>query len=203
MKNAVWGETRTHSLPTVSKFVEKVKEMGSGFYMSTVDISRAYKNFSSDPLDWPLLCARWDNHYYCDVTMPFDARASSLHMQSIANAIVHVLDQQGVFARVYLDDIISPDKESALKHHALVINLLSRLGLPIAREKIQVLARAVEWLGININTGDMTISIPQNKVNDTLVSIARLGQGTALPPSGGIQVTVIHLPIYTSPPTRA
>lgn len=59
MKNAVWGETRDHSLPTVSQLVDKIKDMGSNSYMSTVDIARAYKNFRSDPLDWPLLCMRW------------------------------------------------------------------------------------------------------------------------------------------------
>lgn len=96
--------------------------------MSTVDISRAYKNFRSDPLDWPLLCAHWDNQYYCDVTLPFGARASSLHMQSAANAIVFALEQQGVFARIYLDDIItlSADKESAEKHHQMVIEMLAK-----------------------------------------------------------------------------
>lgn len=175
LKNAVWGETRAHSLPTVSQFVEKVKELGPGSYMSTVDISRAYKNFRSDPLDWPLLCANWGNNYYCDITMPFGARASSLHMQSAANAIVYALEQKGVYARVYLDDIItlSADKEAALAHHDIVIQLLTRLGLPIARDKIQTPARAVEWLGININTLDMTISIPHKKVQDTLIAVKK------------------------------
>lgn len=39
LRNAVWGETRVHSLPTVSEFVEKVKELGSNCYMATIDIA--------------------------------------------------------------------------------------------------------------------------------------------------------------------
>lgn len=66
--------------------------------MSTIDISRAYKNFKSDPLDWPLLCLAWRDKYYCDVTMPFGSRASSYHMQTVANAIVCVLADRGVTA---------------------------------------------------------------------------------------------------------
>lgn len=175
LKNAIWGQARNHSLPTVSEFVEKVKEMGPGSYMSTVDISRAYKNFKSDPLDWPLLCAHWDDKYYCDITLPFGARASSLHMQTVANAIVRILNERGVFARVYLDDIItlSQDKDSAMKHHDQVIQVLSSLGLPIAHEKTQPPARTVQWLGICINTEDMTISIPHDKVQDTLTIVKK------------------------------
>lgn len=170
MKNSVWGEQRTHSLPTVNDFVSRLKESGKNSYMSTLDISRAYKNFRSDPLDWPLLCGHWDNAYYCDITLPFGSRASSYHMQSVANAIVDVLDSQGVTARVYLDDIItlSPNKEKAVADHQTVRDLLSRLGLPVAEEKIQPPARTVEWLGINIDSANMTISIPPHKVQETL-----------------------------------
>lgn len=182
IKNAVWGQARNHSLPTVSQFVEKVKEVGPGAFMSTVDISRAYKNFKSDPLDWPLLCAQWDDKYYCDITLPFGARASSLHMQTVANAIVRILQDQGVYARVYLDDVItlSPDRESAHAHHAQVIELLSRLGLPIAHDKTQPPARVVQWLGIDINTEKMTISIPRDKVEETLTIVNKYEKRRAM-----------------------
>lgn len=126
MKNAVWGEARSHALPTVSEFVDRVKELGPGSYMSTVDISRAYKNFRSDPLDWPLLCAFWDQHYYCDVTLPFGARASSYHMQSVANALVYILEQQGVVACIYLDDIVIPPATPS--KHLVVDASLSGIG---------------------------------------------------------------------------
>lgn len=169
-KNAVWGQTREHSLPTVNQLVDRLKMMGPNSYMSTIDISRAYKNFRSDPLDWPLLCGTWKQRYYCDITMPFGARASSYHMQSVANALVHVLDQHGIFARIYLDDIIllSANKHQAEADHTYAKQLLQSLGLPIAAEKIQAPARAVEWLGININSSDMTISIPIKKVAETM-----------------------------------
>lgn len=170
LKNSVWGETRAHSLPTVTTFVEEIKKMGPDSYMSVIDISRAYKNFRSDPLDWPLLCAYWEGHYYCDVTMPFGSRASSYHMQCVANAITDVLGQRGIVARMYLDDLITlaPDEKTAWDHHIEVLTLLKQLGLPVAEEKIQVPSRAVQWLGININTSDMTLSIPTEKINETL-----------------------------------
>lgn len=175
IKNGVWGESRCHSLPTVAAFVDKLKEVGPAAYMSTIDISRAYKNFRSDPLDWPLLCAYWRGRYYCDVTMPFGARAYSYHMQSVANAITEVLASEGVVAYMYLDDLItiSGNKDEANKHHSRVLELLGSLGLPIAEDKLQPPAGVVEWLGINIDARNMTLSIPAKKISETLEMVKK------------------------------
>ena len=67
-KNAALGETREHSLPTVNDFAGDLLNMGTGAYMFTVDVARAYKNFRLDPLDWPLACIRWKGgglHRHC------------------------------------------------------------------------------------------------------------------------------------------
>lgn len=170
MKNGVWGETRCHSLPTVEAFVEKLKGVGSRAHMSIIDISRAYKNFRSDPLDWPLLCGYWNGEYYCDVTMPFGSRASSYHMQCVANAITEVLGTEGIVAYMYLDDLItlSKSRQEAEIHHRRVLELLEALGLPVAEEKVQPPSSVVEWLGININARLMTLSIPMKKINETV-----------------------------------
>lgn len=175
MKNAVWGRTRDHSLPTVKDVVSKIRQLGTGSYMPTIDIERAYKNFRSDPLDWPLLCAKWKEKFYCDVTLPFGSRASRYHMQTVARAIVDVLERKGVYARVYLDDIIivSPDKQAAITDHLITRELLQKLGLPVAMDKLQPPARAVEWLGITIDTVNMTLSIPSKKVTETLTMVKK------------------------------
>lgn len=175
LKNAVWGQTRQHCLPTVHEFIDRLRETGRNAYMSTVDISRAYKNLHSDPLDWPLLCASWQDQYYCDITVLFGARASSMHMQSVANAIVDILSRNGIEARMYLDDLITlaPTKEKAERDHRFVRELLKKLGLPEACEKAQTPSRAVEWLGILINSADMSLSIPQKKVKETLVIVRK------------------------------
>lgn len=175
LKNAVWGKSRPHTLPTVHEFVDRFKVSGRNSYMSTVDISRAYKNFRSNPLDWPLLCAYWQNSYYCDITLPFGARASSMHMQSVANAIIDILAQNDIEARMYLDDLItlSPNKQKAIRDQRFVKELLKDLGLPEAEDKCQFPSRVVEWLGIVINSADMTLSIPAKKVKETLECVRK------------------------------
>ena len=58
MKNSALGEVKDHTLPSVADLVRVLRGAGRGAYLCTVDIARAYKNFVSDPLDWPLLCLR-------------------------------------------------------------------------------------------------------------------------------------------------
>ena len=100
VKNGVYGFEQAHSLPTVDMLAKELSEMGQGVMLSSIDVSRAYKNFVSDPLDWPLLCFQWRNKYFCDLSMPFWARASSFHMQSVANCITDILALHGIKSRM-------------------------------------------------------------------------------------------------------
>ena len=182
IKNGVYGLEMPHSLPTVDKLVEQLKQVGPGAYLATLDIARAYKNFNSDPIDWPLLCFEWQGAYFCDVTVPFGARASSLHMQSVANAIVDILASKGIKSYMYLDDLIilSTDREQARRHFETARALLKDLGLPEAADKVQEPAQEVKWLGVNINTANMTLSIPEDKVNEALEKVSRVATARSI-----------------------
>ena len=175
MKNSALGEIREHTLPTVANLVTALHQAGPEAYMFTVDIARAYKNFCSDPLDWPLLCLKWENDYYVDVSMPFGARASSCFMQRIANFITRVLNDEGIRAIMYLDDIVvvAPDHQSASRQYKRVRGLLAELGLPEAVDKAQPPATKVRWLGINVDAHAMTLSIPKDKVDEALQVASR------------------------------
>ena len=141
-KNMVMGLTKTHSLPSVDAVVTRILDLGTGAKMFTLDISHAYKNFKSCPLDWPLLATKWDQAYYLDITMPFSARASSGHMQRVADAIVEILKQKGIVVHMYLDDlvVIAKDEVEAAAHYDIARALLHELGLPEASEKSQPLS---------------------------------------------------------------
>lgn len=167
-KNTVMGTPRDHALPNVDSFIAELVKMSPGAYMSSTDVSRAYKNFRSDPLDWPLLSFQWQNKFYCDVSMPFGARASSCHMQRIASAIVRMLGDKGVVAKMYIDDliIVSPNRERAQHDLRVAQRLLHELGLPEAPEKVQHPDTQVTWLGVKIDSVSMSISVPHDKLEE-------------------------------------
>ena len=165
-KNAALGGVRDHSLPTVSDFVGDLVGSGRGSYMFTVDVARAYKNFRLDPLDWPLACIKWEGHYLIDIAMPFGARSSSSNMQRVANFIVRILGVEGIKARMYLDDlvVVAPSRDIAQRQYDRVLRLLGELGLPEAEGKSQPPSNNITWLGINICSTDMSLSIPDDKL---------------------------------------
>ena len=173
IKNGVYGVECSHSLPTVEALADDIRSMGRGVYLSSIDVSRAYKNFTSDPLDWPLLCFAWDKKYFRDLSMPFGAPASSLHMQSVANCVTDVLAMQGVRSFMYLDDLIilSSDRDIAWRDYTAAQQLLHDLGLPEAEDKAQPPTTRIKWLCITIDTCDMTLSIPQAKLASILLQV--------------------------------
>ena len=175
IKNGVFGIEMEHTLPTVEALVRDLKAMGQGAYLATLDIARAYKNFNSDPLDWPLLCFGWGGEHFYDTSIPFGARASSYHMQQVANAIVDMLKGKGVHALMYLDDIVilSPDRNTAIHDFAAARTLLRDLGLPEAEDKAQEPGTRARWLGIIIDTEEMTLSVPEDKLQQVLQQVQR------------------------------
>ena len=175
VKNGLYGIEMEHTLPTIDNLVQCIKHYPPGAFLATLDISRAYKNFNSDPLDWPLLCFKWGASHFCDVTIPFGARASSFHMQSIANALVDILAARNVKAFMYLDDIIlvSPDRPKALRDFEVARQLLKDLTLPEAAKKSQPPATSVKWLGIQIDTHLMSLAIPEEKLSEVLTQVSK------------------------------
>ena len=174
VKNGIFGIEMEHSLPTVDRLVKDLRQAEGEVYLATLDIQRAYKNFNSDPIDWPLLCFQWDNCTYCDVTIPFGSRASSFHMQTVANAIVDMLVKKGIKAYMYLDDIIIlSDREQANQQYQQARALLKDLTLPEATEKSQAPSTRVKWLGVLIDTEEMSLSIPPEKIQEVLDHVSR------------------------------
>ena len=175
-KNTIFGKARDHSLPTVDRLLQDIYRIGKGAVMFTLDVARAYKNFRSCPLDWPLLAFRWAGAIFLDTAMPFGARVSSNHMQRVATMITSILQRRGITCHMYLDDLIvvAESMSAANEAYNITRELFEELGLPEAAHKTQPPNTRVKWLGIIINTADMTISIPENKIKQTLAEIERI-----------------------------
>ena len=162
LKNTFDGASVTHSLPTVISAVDSINQKGyQNIWVSVIDLSRAYRHFAVCPLDWPLLVIKKGDNYYFDKALPFGAHMSSYVMQTIAEVIVRALKHQNVTTHMYLDDIIliSETKEKSECDHAT-----TTMGLRIAENKVQRPAYKVTWLGINIDTCNNSLSIPEPKL---------------------------------------
>ena len=105
--------------------------------------------------------------------MPFGSRASSGHIQRVADALVKVLKEKGVVAHMYLDDLIvaADGNSEATRQYEIVKALLDELGLPEAIEKSQPPGQEVRWLWVNISVAEGTFSIPNDKIEEVLAVV--------------------------------
>ena len=182
VKNGIYGIEMEHSLPTIDALAQYIRHMPKGIVLSSLDIARAYKNLTSDPLDWPLLCLGWDHNYYCDITVPFGARASSYHMQTVANVIVDILGARGIKAYMYLDNLIliSSDRNQADRDFDTARQLLRDLALPEAPKKAQPPTTRIKWLGVVIDTMEKSLSIPEDKLSEVLEQVNRYARAKSM-----------------------
>ena len=162
------GLPATHNLPTIDSAVATIARTCPGdIHLAVIDLSRAYRQFPVNPLDWPLLGIFWRNKWAFDRRLPFGSRMSSFAMQMVANFIVRALQREQIITHMYLDDIllISPSKHTADRHYKRVIQHLQGLGLQVAVNKLQPPASSVKWLGIKIDVAANLLSIPEGKLS--------------------------------------
>lgn len=166
-KNQVFGALLHHGLPTVAQAIDVIRDRGFAVHMSTIDLERAYRNFKTDPYDWPLTCIRYDDEYYIDTALPFGSRASSLYVQRVAEFIQRILERKGIYMSMYLDDglIITQDHEDHNAALLTVMRVIRSLGLPLSYDKIQTPSKRCVFLGIEIDVEKRLTTIPRSKLD--------------------------------------
>lgn len=174
-KGFVFGKWYKHSLPTPELAVDKARTLGLDVAMAVIDIERAYRNFRSDPLDWPLMVIQSKNQFYVDMALPFGARVSSLYVQRIADFVVRILANRGITSLMYMDDLclLLPHTSAAQSLFSQALSIIRDLGLPINYNKVIPPTSQAIWLGVTFDFDSYTISVPDYKVRDLLAILSK------------------------------
>ena len=149
--------------------------MERGDYLSTVDIKDAYRAVSIHPRDrdrqglhWDFDPARGSNCTYMKDNRLCMGLASSPYVFSkISDFIVRCATREGVDRVVnYLDDfcIVSGAHGRACEEQRTIIAILRRLGFHISFGKIISPSTCTRFLGINIDTVTLEMSLPEDKL---------------------------------------
>lgn len=164
------GKDISYTLPSISDLIAKLQVEGKGAFIWKADLARAYRQLRADPVDAPLLCIQFGGQVYIDKCPPFGCRSSSAACQRVANALVYLLAKNNHHCLAYLDDFAGCSSHLERAHQAFTCfkNLASYLGLQLAPHKCLEPATQVEWLGYCIDTENMTISIPQDKLQEVV-----------------------------------
>lgn len=163
-----FGSDISYSLPVIGDLVALIQHHGKGTYLWKADLARAYRQFRIDPLDTPLLGISFDSAVYLDLCPSFGCRTSSAVCQRVSNALAFILAKQGHTILAYLDDYASchASYHQAVLGYRTFLSTAEDLGLDLASHKCIPPTHVIEWLGYTIDSVNMTVSIPNTKMDE-------------------------------------
>ena len=157
-------------LPTPLDFAERIREKGQGCLLYKVDLSRAYRQLRSDPLDWPLLGVDWQQEHFVDLAIPFGLRHGASACQRTSEAASAVsASEHDTDTLTYVDDtggLALP--EVALDHYYGLLQTLDMLGLQTAPDKCQPPATQMLWIGVWYDSVRMLMAIDRERIREAL-----------------------------------
>ena len=153
---------------SVAEAARRIVACGQGALMAKLDLKSAYRMVAVHPGDSPLLGIQWDGTTYVDSALPFGLRSAPIIFSAVADGLAWALFKSGVdYSLHYLDDFFFCGPRSSTScQEALdtAIPLCSRLGLPVAPEKIEGPTTSLTFLGIRLDSVTMSLSLPRDKL---------------------------------------
>lgn len=160
--------------------------MEQGDFLATVDIKDAYRAVSIHPRDRDRQGLHWDFDpekgsgctYMKDNRLCMGLSSSPYVFSKISDLVVRCAIREGVTRVVnYLDDfcIISSNYDTACRHQRTVVAILRRMGFFVSFTKMASPARMTRFLGIDIDTVNLEMSLPQDKLQKLMKTLEILG----------------------------
>ena len=153
-------------------------EAGQGSLLCKLDVKHAYRLLPVRPDQWHHLCYFWDGKYYVDLVLPFGMRSSGAIFNQFASLIRWIIINHYKIPRIinYSDDffaVLAKDMKMASAQLRTIIQAFKDLGVPLASEKIEGPVTLLVYLGIVINSLNMTIEVPEDKLLAAMASLTK------------------------------
>lgn len=155
-----------------------VRAVGKDCFMSKLDIKHAYRLLPVRSDQWHLLAYFWEGHYYVDMVLPFGLRSAGGIFNHFANLVCWIINNKYGIPNLihYSDDyfmVSTQDVVIAKKELSVVKQAFFDMGIPLADDKIEGPALEMIYLGILINSRDMTIEITPDRYVETTGALPR------------------------------
>ena len=147
-----------------------VRRQGQGSYLFKVDIKSAFRLLPIHPDDFALLGMEFSGKYYVDKCLPFGLSISCSLFEKFSSFLEwYVKDSTKSEDLIhYLDDFCgcncSHDKAKSILDKTL--NAFDELGVPVADDKVEGPTTIIKFLGLEVNTEEMLIKLPMDKLLD-------------------------------------
>ena len=164
------------SYVSVDDIVDSILSLGQGALLAKIDVRSAYRVVPVHPEDRMLLGMCWKGKVYVDATLPFGLRSAPKIFTAVADALEWILRLRGVRnVKHYLDDfiVVGPPRSLECKENLDTMRCTCReLNLPLAEEKSVGPATLLDFLGIELDTVQMEIRLPEGKLVRTKELVA-------------------------------
>ena len=145
-----------------------ITKLRQGSLLTKVDISHAYCNIPVHPQDRRLLGMAWEGALFVDTTLPFRLHSAPKIFCVVLDTLEWVLYHEGISSCLhYMDDFLtvgSPSSSQCRQNLALFQSVCHRLGVPLAADKIEGPATVLTFLGIQLDTQNMIMRLPRDKL---------------------------------------
>ena len=154
------------TLPTIDTITNKLVKLGKRALLYKIDISRAFRHVKIDPADYKYLGHHFQD-YFLDSCLPFGFRHGSAIFQRLSDAVRYIRSTKGHNVTNYVDDIIGyAVKSKAQASFDTLYTLLQDLGFKISTNKLVTPTTKATCLGVELDTENSTIAVPQEKLHD-------------------------------------
>lgn len=159
----------------LDEVIQHIAIVGQGALLAKMDIESAYHMVPVNPADRPLLGMQWKGQLFFDTRLPFGLRSAPKIFSAVADALQWSFQRLGVsWSAHYLDDFItigSPGTNECQSNLSGMLSACRRLGVPVAQEKCAGPAAVLTFLGFQLDTVQMVVSLPSDKLHRTLTSV--------------------------------
>ncbi|KAK2548904.1 hypothetical protein P5673_030846 [Acropora cervicornis] len=167
----------TCSIMSTQNFAITRSPLGQVCLLYKLDLQRAYRQIPIDTKDYHLLGFRFNNLLYFDTRCPFGLKTSAVICQRTTKVDVHCFTQLGFLVDIYLDDFYGADSPArASTAFTSLRQLLQELGLQTSPDKDSPPSTKLVCLGINVNSEEMSLSVPTFRVQELLQELSLWSQ---------------------------
>ena len=144
-----------------------------GDFLAKIDLKSAYRSVNIHPSNYKYTGLKWhfkgDSKvtYMYDARLPFGAAKSPSIFQRLSSCVCRIVKKlYDCNAIVYIDDflIIESSYEKCTHSMNMLLQVLRKLGFSINWNKVDTPSQQIVFLGVYIDTCNMTLSLPCDKL---------------------------------------
>ena len=125
--------------------------------------------------DRHLVTMKWNRQIYIDTCLPFSLRSAPKLFNILADLLAWIAQENGVSNNIrYLDNFLTmgpPDSSTCQRNLDIFTQLYKDLRVPLAVEKIEGPSTSLTFLGIILDTEQMEIGFPDEKLKHIKVTL--------------------------------